>query len=425
MGAGPSFKVGPQDVAGMLPFLLDAARQGSKKYIVDGKKFAPFGMVPHQVQPEKVSSFEASVAETPEKVDLRKYMTHVEDQSQTNSCCANAVAGAYEYINKRHAMQTGDTTADISRMFIYYVGRKKDQMSFHEDTSVQPKDEGMTLGGAISALQLKGACLEKNWPFELSRVNDQPSRACFDEAVQFKVAESKQVPVDLDAMRECLAEGHPIVFGLKLTAQFFKPLPGGGIQTPDPSDPQSSEHGLHAMLIVGYNDRQECFIVRNSWGTSWGDRGYGYVPYDYICNSDFNFLGHYCIVGLTQVDFTPDPDDGNNYNYQQDGDYDVDYEEVTDDEGEDVEDDFDPAEEFDERNEAARVFKLFDRDGPGSIDQGELFTCFLFNGIKVSPAEIPKLLADHDLDGGGHLDFEEFYSVMKAVQHRKGGLPCF
>eukprot|EP00439_Symbiodinium_sp_Y106_P010111 s8997_g1.t1 len=264
MGAGPSFKVGPEDVAGMLPFLLDAARQGSKKYIVDGKKFAPFGMVPHQVQPEKVSSFESSVAETPEKVDLRKYMTHVEDQSQTNSCCANAVAGAYEYINKRHAMQTGDTTADISRMFIYYVGRKKDQMSFHEDTSIQPKDEGMTLGGAISALELKGACLEKNWPFELDRVNDQPTRACFDEAVKFKVAESKQVPVDLDAMRECLAEGHPIVFGLKLTAQFFKPLPGGGIKTPDPSDPQSSEHGLHAMLIVGYNDRQDC----SGWVTS-------------------------------------------------------------------------------------------------------------------------------------------------------------
>ena len=66
---------------------------------------------------------------------------------------------------------------------------------------------------------------------------------------------------------------------------------GGGISTPDPDDPQSSEHGLHAMLIVGYSDRQEVFIVRNSWGTSWGDKGYGYVPYDYICNDDFNFLG--------------------------------------------------------------------------------------------------------------------------------------
>ena len=58
-------------------------------------------------------------------------------------------------------------------------------------------------------------------------------------------------------MREALSSGHPIVFGLKLTAQFFRPLPGGFIPTPDASDPQSAEHGLHAMLLVGYNDRQQ------------------------------------------------------------------------------------------------------------------------------------------------------------------------
>jgi hypothetical protein len=54
-------------------------------------------------------------------------MTEVEDQSQSNSCCANAVAGAYEYLCKRKAMETGDTIGDISRLFIYYVGRKNDQ----------------------------------------------------------------------------------------------------------------------------------------------------------------------------------------------------------------------------------------------------------------------------------------------------------
>jgi hypothetical protein len=38
--------------------------------------------------------------------DVRR-RSQVEDQSQTNSCCANAVAGAYEYINKRYAMSKG------------------------------------------------------------------------------------------------------------------------------------------------------------------------------------------------------------------------------------------------------------------------------------------------------------------------------
>ena len=79
-------------------------------------------------------------------------------------------------------------------------------------------------------------------------------------------------------MRRCLAEGHPIVFGLKLTQRFFQPRQGY-CATPDPNDPQSASHGLHAMLLVGYNDRQSIFIVRNSWGTSWGDQGYGYLVY--------------------------------------------------------------------------------------------------------------------------------------------------
>ncbi|CAE7556063.1 unnamed protein product [Symbiodinium natans] len=427
MGAGPSFKVGPEDLMGqVVPFLIDAARQGTKKYVVDGKKFAPFGMVPHQVSPVKVSAYRPTNEDVPDKVDLRKYMTHVEDQAQTNSCCANAVAGAYEYINKRHSMQTGDSIADISRLFIYYVGRKKDQVIFHEDTTIKPKDEGMTLGGAISALEVKGACLEKNWPFSERHVNDTPHDSCFDEAVRFKVAESREIPVDLDAMKECLAEGHPIVFGLKLTSQFFKPLPGGGIKTPDPSDPQSSEHGLHAMLIVGYNDRQECFIVRNSWGTSWGDRGYAYVPFDYICNSDFNFLGQYCIVGLTDADFTPDPDDGRDFHFQPYGDAEsVAYEEYESEEEEDVPDHFDTEKQFDNRHNAEQIFKMFDRDGSGKIDQSELFTCFLFSGIKMSPFEVPKLLAEHDLDGGGGLDFDEFYTLLQSQQGKLGALCGF
>jgi len=58
------------------------------------------------------------------------------------------------------------------------------------------------------------------------------------------------VPAEVEPIKECLAEGFPIVFGLKLTQRFFKPLEGGYIPTPDPDDPRSEEHGLHAMYCV-------------------------------------------------------------------------------------------------------------------------------------------------------------------------------
>eukprot|EP00931_Biecheleriopsis_adriatica_P027223 TRINITY_DN16406_c0_g1_i4.p1 TRINITY_DN16406_c0_g1~~TRINITY_DN16406_c0_g1_i4.p1 ORF type:complete len:386 (+),score=70.81 TRINITY_DN16406_c0_g1_i4:48-1205(+) len=345
------------------------AKQGRTRVLVAGKTFAPYGAMAYVEAPVKARSFEplGDSDGLPAKVDLRPYMSDVEDQSQTNSCCANAVAGAYEYINKRHHAQVkGDDVGNISRFFIYYVGRKKDQQNFGEDSSKAPKDEGMTLGGAVSALELKGACLEHNWPFENHRVNQKPPDHCFEEAMRYKISESREIPCDIGSMRQCLAEGHPIIFGLKLTARFFRPSPGGFINTPDPSDPQSAEHGLHAMLLVGYNDRQQVFIVRNSWGTSWGDQGYGYVPYDYVGNRKFNFLGQYAIVGLTDIDFTPDGDNGADFNINADADPDddppeVEVEEVDSEDDED--DDFDAADEFDPRSEAWRVFSAYDRDG--------------------------------------------------------------
>ena len=91
---------------------------------------------PRRSQPVKCSSYSSAGGASRDKVDLRPYMTAIEDQSQSNSCCANAIAGAYEFLNKRDAMRRGDSTADISRLFIYYVGRKKDQHQFGENTRI-------------------------------------------------------------------------------------------------------------------------------------------------------------------------------------------------------------------------------------------------------------------------------------------------
>ena len=61
----------------------------------------------------------------PPKVDLRKYMTKVEDQGQIGSCTANATAGAYEYLLNRNQ---GVNNYDISRLFLYYNTRALDKV---------------------------------------------------------------------------------------------------------------------------------------------------------------------------------------------------------------------------------------------------------------------------------------------------------
>ncbi|CAJ1337230.1 unnamed protein product [Effrenium voratum] len=184
------------------------------------------------------------------------------------------------------------------------------------------------------------------------------------------------------------------------------------------------------MLIVGYSDRQKVFIIRNSWGTSWGDGGYGYVPYDYICNDDFNFLGQYAIMGLTDMDFTVDnADDKRDFNIEQAEPDEIsmpDLETYEDEPEEDREDEFDAEDQFNAKNEAARVFGQFDFNKDGTITTQEMVMCFLFNGIRMDPRKLQKILSDCDFDHDGKFTFDEFWAVMATVKGAgaMGAGPC-
>jgi len=184
-----------------MPFKKKIVKRG------DGRSFAANGMRGEGGLPPPMKSSEFnSNTEPPARVDLRQYCTPVEDQSQSNSCCANAAAGAYEYLCKRVAVENGDEVGDISRLFIYFIGRKNDMVRRGEG-SLMVKDDGITLSGAANALEAQGACLEKTWGFDLSKVNDRPPDSAFEEAANYKITEVKLVPTELKAMKQCLAEG--------------------------------------------------------------------------------------------------------------------------------------------------------------------------------------------------------------------------
>lgn len=397
----------------------------------DGKKIANYGLARKDAGDDEeedvpqccVGSFEPSGRDLPARVDLRKHCTEVEDQSASNSCAANASAGAYEYLIKKDAEARGEEPGDVSRLFIYFIGRKRDQEKYNEGNK-KVKDEGMTLGGAVDAMTMKGACRQEFWPFDLDVVNEKPPKDAFKDAMNYKVVESRKVPVDVDEMKKALADGFPIITGLKLTQRFFNPGPSGQIRTPNPDDPKSAAHGLHAMLIVGYSDKQQCFIYRNSWGTDWGDNGYGYVPYDYGGNPEYNFCGQYVIRGLSETDLTPDddevpPDDDDIYEHNDDPDeYDEDEDGESDEEEEEDEDEDDDEDIFDEDADLEMCFEMHANED-GEMGTFELMPAFWHMGINLPPKECKRIRKKYDVDGSGKIDCEEWKNCFYNVQNQR------
>ena len=232
----------------------------------------------------------------PAKVDLRIYMTAVENQQTLSSCTANATAGAFEYLAKKHLK---NRAFEVSRLFIYYNARLR--------AGSEIKDAGSHIQYAIDSLHKLGSCTEEVWPYELRKVNNKPHEPSYDEAVNFKVQKSAKVGLDLKSWKQCLTEGYPIIFGIALFKDFDDASKNKGIvPMPSPDEASRAAHGLHAMLCVGYSDIDEMFIIRNSWGDKWGDKGYCYMPYDYVINSKMNMDDSWMIARTAPI---PDNDD--------------------------------------------------------------------------------------------------------------------
>jgi C1A family cysteine protease len=246
-------------------------------------------------------------------VDLRPHLTHVENQGRVGSCTANAVVGAYEYLAKQHL---GEKAWDVSRLFVYYNARAMDDPS-------DIQDQGSNIGYAVKSLFEHGACSEATWNYNEKMKNARPHDEAYQEGKQFLIESAQQVKTDLNQWKSCLNEGYPIIFGTRLFNSFDENI-RGRVAMPKSSELSRKDHGAHAMLCVGYSEKDQLFIVRNSWGTDWGDKGYCYMPYSYLMNEKLNLNDSWMIRQL--ADFKGSTDDiiheEENYNvYQEENDY--------------------------------------------------------------------------------------------------------
>lgn len=215
------------------------------------------------------------VKKLPSKVDLRPKCPAVYDQGQLGSCTGNAIAAAFQF----ELMKQKAPVFAPSRLFIYYNER------VIEDTV--NSDNGAQIRDGIKSITHQGVCPEPMWPYNISEFAQKPHAVCYTDALKHTAIDYSRIEQSLDLMRSCLAEGYPFVGGFTVYNSFESQqvantgivnIPGPGEQTV----------GGHAILVVGYDDAQKRFIVRNSWGTGWGMKGYFTIPYEYYLNSDLS-----------------------------------------------------------------------------------------------------------------------------------------
>ena len=204
----------------------------------------------------------------PSSVDLRSKMPPVYDQGQLGSCTSNALGCALEYDDKNAFMP--------SRLFLYYNER-----AIEHTTNT---DSGALISDGVRSLQLQGCCPETMWPYVINKFAVKPPASCYTAALKTKALAAHNVPQDVTSMKTCLSSGFPIIVGIAVYESFESQNVAQTGIVPMPS-PNEQCLGGHAVLVVGYTSNNQ-WIMRNSWGTSWGAKGYFYLPFIYLLDSN-------------------------------------------------------------------------------------------------------------------------------------------
>jgi len=222
----------------------------------------------------------------PTSQDLRAWCSPIEDQGSLGSCTAHAGIGVVEYYEKK----AFGKHIDASRLFLYKVTR---------NLSHWTGDTGAFLRTTMGALVLFGVPPEEYWPYEIADFDLEPTAFCYAFAQNYQTIkyyrhDPPSTPSDvlLTRIKTYLAAGHPSIFGFTVYSSIYQADKTGMI--PYPCKGEKIEGG-HAIVAVGYDDKMKikntgkcgvgttgALLIRNSWGTGWGDTGYGWLPYEYV-----------------------------------------------------------------------------------------------------------------------------------------------
>jgi C1A family cysteine protease len=207
------------------------------------------------------------VAALPPHADLRSTMPPVYDQGKIGCCVAESTGkGFREWL----ARKVGNWVP-LSALDLYYQAR------LAEGTVAE--DTGATIRDAMKVLAKRGVCPDADWPLVPAKFAVKPPAKADTDAAKYKITSYARV-ASLLMLKAALAVGTPAVIGIEVYPSLESAAVAKNGKVPMPKRGETLLGG-HAVLAVGYDDAKRVVILRNSWGSRWGDKGYGYLPYGF------------------------------------------------------------------------------------------------------------------------------------------------
>jgi hypothetical protein len=215
----------------------------------------------------------AAAPPIPASKDLRASWWAIGDQGSTGSCVGWATADS---VLRWHFVKAGrlPQSALLSPRFIWMAAKETDPFITRPTTFIEA--EGTSLKTALDIARKFGVVRDSTLPFASGKLYPDQAKTFYAIAALRKVLAYFSLDTNLSNWRSWLATKGPILTRLDVDATWDKATVTGGELGDYQAD---TKRGGHAVAIVGYTPDR--FIVRNSWGTLWGDKGFAYASLAY------------------------------------------------------------------------------------------------------------------------------------------------